>query len=652
MNAMAKRGKRDFHQESEPAVVPESQNRFSSPLETVISKVFFYGNIFYLLPVITAVLAVTPRYSSAQSPTSFILQRYRPAFDPYGGFQSYSGKSYGQWSLLLATSFHFNYDPLFLVEEGRKGQLDVVKSQLAWDISAGIGLLDWLDLEIRLPLTLYQSGKIPFLDILGDAKGRDITRTFALRDLSFFVRTQILREESQAVNMGAQIELGVPTGDKDSFNGEDGITFALALFLSKRFGLFQFNLNLGYRYQPPTKFLTATIGHELSYALGGNIYLASDKLAIIAELIGSIGLAQPSLSSSPLSGRAGARLFFGSEKSLFLDLGVGVGIIGGIGSPKFRALLNFGWLPRFGKKKKGRTSVAEADRDGDGLEDSRDRCPNLPGPPQNMGCPADRDGDGVPDSADRCPDSPGPADNSGCPKAKDTDFDGVPDSADQCPEKPGPADNSGCPKPKDTDSDGVPDSADQCPEKPGPADNSGCPKPKDTDSDGVPDSSDRCPEKPGPADNSGCPKVVENPDRDGDRIPNRRDRCPDLPGSRRRRGCPRRVYVRLSLRRGRIYLRRPFRFRRRWRLTLTAKRILIQIVQISRSRPQLRIKIAVNSYGRYRKYRIWNRRQVRSIIRYLKRLRADLDRIEVVGKYRKTRRRRMKTIVRVYVKSQ
>lgn len=60
----------------------------------------------------------------------------------------------------------------------------------------------------------------------------------------------------------------------------------------------------------------------------------------------------------------------------------------------------------------------------------------------------DRDGDGIPDSADRCPDEPedydGFQDDDGCPD-RDNDDDGVPDADDRCPNTPGPPENAGCP---------------------------------------------------------------------------------------------------------------------------------------------------------------------------------------------------------------
>ena len=98
----------------------------------------------------------------------------------------------------------------------------------------------------------------------------------------------------------------------------------------------------------------------------------------------------------------------------------------------------------------------------------------------------DRDGDGIPDSIDRCPDQPedfdGFQDDDGCPDY-DNDNDGVPDSEDRCPNTPGPASNAGCPV---LDGDGIPDNL-------------------DSDKDGVPDTLDRCPNTPGPAENAGCP---------------------------------------------------------------------------------------------------------------------------------------------------
>ena len=80
--------------------------------------------------------------------------------------------------------------------------------------------------------------------------------------------------------------------------------------------------------------------------------------------------------------------------------------------------------------------------------------------------PPDRDGDGVPDSRDRCPGTPlgVPVDEHGCAFPPDDDGDGVENAKDACPGTPDgvAVDDRGCPF--DRDGDGVPDFRDDCPD--------------------------------------------------------------------------------------------------------------------------------------------------------------------------------------------
>jgi outer membrane protein OmpA-like peptidoglycan-associated protein len=124
-----------------------------------------------------------------------------------------------------------------------------------------------------------------------------------------------------------------------------------------------------------------------------------------------------------------------------------------------------------------RYEETSVDSDGDGVPDSRDKCPtekeDLDGNLDDDGClDPDNDGDGVVDGEDGCPDKPGPKELKGCPADMDTDGDGIFDHLDACPQKPGPQEYDGCP---DTDGDEVPDNEDECPDMFGPPENNGCP---------------------------------------------------------------------------------------------------------------------------------------------------------------------------------
>ncbi|MBT8142329.1 MAG: OmpA family protein [Gammaproteobacteria bacterium] len=131
-------------------------------------------------------------------------------------------------------------------------------------------------------------------------------------------------------------------------------------------------------------------------------------------------------------------------------------------------LLRAGVQIPFGASSKAAPKVLDKDSDGDGVNDSDDKCPATPAGTQvnSFGCEIDSDRDGVVDSKDDCPSTKyGLAvDARGCPV--DSDGDGVNDANDKCPDTPaGTAVNKmGCPLDGDDDNDGVPNSKDQCPD--------------------------------------------------------------------------------------------------------------------------------------------------------------------------------------------
>jgi outer membrane protein OmpA-like peptidoglycan-associated protein len=106
-----------------------------------------------------------------------------------------------------------------------------------------------------------------------------------------------------------------------------------------------------------------------------------------------------------------------------------------------------------------------ADTDGDGVIDSKDKCPNTQaGRKVNAnGCELDSDGDGVVDGQDRCPNTPAgrKVNAQGC--ELDSDGDGVVDGLDKCPNTPAgrKVNADGCEL--DSDGDGIVDGQDKCP---------------------------------------------------------------------------------------------------------------------------------------------------------------------------------------------
>jgi outer membrane protein OmpA-like peptidoglycan-associated protein len=390
------------------------------------------------------------------------------------------------------------------------------------------GLLGALVLGLDVPIDLMSGGQQ--LDSNGNPQPVYVNKwgpdKLAFQGLGFVgahAKWRITRvERGFGVALGVQVGEGLSSAASNG-GADDGFWYWPSLILEKRFGPkgeFRIALNGGYRGHTPTSSTTLPLkegtfadGDLVTYG-GGISVRVLEPLDLVAETYGTYLLASNADSGTKMSNEAvgGIKVFV--ERNSYLMLGAGARYTGGFEAADERVFLGFIFEPSIG------------DRDGDGIKDDVDQCPDEPedfdGFKDEDGCPdPDNDNDGIPDVDDRCPNVPedreGFQDEDGCPEGKDgdRDGDGIPDSKDKCPDEPedrdGFQDEDGCPDP-DNDNDGIPDKMDQCPNDPedkdGFQDEDGCPDP-DNDHDGIPDVRDKCPNEPetfnGFEDEDGCP---------------------------------------------------------------------------------------------------------------------------------------------------
>jgi outer membrane protein OmpA-like peptidoglycan-associated protein len=228
-------------------------------------------------------------------------------------------------------------------------------------------------------------------------------------------------------------------------------------------------INFGLRFKKPVDLFGHNTSHQMLLAAGLSAPLICGKLEAIGTMQVRTSLTKPFKSKydNGLDLLGGLR---GLAGPVGLTLVAGGGTLRGFGSPAFQITAGVEYSPK--PCEKG-CYVPPPDRDGDGIPDDEDECPDDPGLKEFNGCP-DRDGDGIPDKDDECPDDPGLKEFNGCP---DRDGDGIPDKDDACPDEPGIKKFNGCP---DRDGDGIPDKDDECPDVPGVAEFKGCPPPKIT----------------------------------------------------------------------------------------------------------------------------------------------------------------------------
>ncbi len=418
----------------------------------------------------------------------------------------------------------------------------VVESLTAAQLAAAYGVSERLQIGASLPVIFTLRGEGLEPDTGSPAMGG--LHVTGLGDLVVEGKYRLVRKGGLKVAALAAVSLPSSFGSGGSqFIGDDLPSLRARFALQYDMGRLSLGANGGALLRKPRTIYDSTIGPQLAWSAGVALRI-TERLSAIAEGYGRAGLPDFSLDASPLEAVGGLRLYATSAVAVLV--GGGAGLVRGIGSPASRFFLSIGYSPDV------------RDTDGDGVPNSRDRCPTEPedrdGSQDTDGCPDDDDdGDLRANAADRCPaqaeDLDGFDDDDGCPEL-DNDKDGLADLSDKCPndaeDGKAPAPKDGCPANKrDSDGDSVDDAADACPQQEEDLDSfedgDGCPE-LDNDGDGVPDAQDRCglcvEDIDGFEDTDGCPEV----DNDKDGVADTKDSCPLEPetvnGIKDTDGCP------------------------------------------------------------------------------------------------------------------
>ena len=464
----------------------------------------------------TLALAATTKEASAQQPP-IALNRFEPApaGDRFFGVQSPYAAGKATPHLMLLGDYAHN--PLVLRwNRSGNGAGEVVTNQLFMHLNGGFSLFDRINVNVNLPIALYQDGNSP--TTAGGTSFMSPSKA-EIGDLRLGLRVRLLGEYHDPFQVAVGGYVWVPTGSDSagSFVGDGKVRGLPQLIVGGRVAdRFIYTAAAGPELRSSDTFGGVSTGTTLTWGAGAGVLLLDNRhLQLGVEANGGVTLrdVQKRNTNAEILGSVRYRVI----DNLEIGAGAGPGLTSGIGTPDFRGVLMVAFTP---EQKQAR------DSDGDGILDADDACPDVKGvsdpDPKKHGCPPppDRDGDGIIDSLDACPDVKGVASSdpqqNGCPP--DRDGDGIIDALDACPDVKGVSDpdpkKSGCPP--DRDGDGILDADDACPDVKGVASSdpkkNGCPPPVDTDGDGIFDDEDACPNEkgernPDPKQN-GCPKAV------------------------------------------------------------------------------------------------------------------------------------------------
>jgi OOP family OmpA-OmpF porin len=438
--------------------------------------------------VAVAVGALSSGVARAQTNASgFAIDRFEPSERGSEWFSLDTLDLRGAVRPALGVVGDYGWKPLVFYDANGHETRPLVTHQLFVHLGGSLVLWDRLRVGVNLPIAAVVDGNS------GTTSAGQISTSNGANvgDLRLSADVRLFGEYRSALTGALGASVWVPTGSQSAFTGDGKARFSPHFAVSGEASVVAYAARIGFNYRAESGTLAGqSIGSEMLWGASLGLRLADGKLLLGPEFYGSTVVKGELFTKrgSPVEGVLGAH--YKVADAWRIGAGVGPGLTEGFGTPKVRALLSLEWVPDIEKPKEA--PPAPSDRDGDGIFDSDDACPDKPGvssdDPTKNGCPrpSDRDHDKILDKDDACPDEKGvPSDDpdkNGCP-IRDRDEDGIVDDKDACPDEKGVAsddpEKNGCPPPKDTDGDGILDPEDACPKDPGPKSDdpkrNGCP---------------------------------------------------------------------------------------------------------------------------------------------------------------------------------
>lgn len=358
--------------------------------------------------------------ATARADEGATLDMYTPAVSPEGGFALDRPAQRPHLSPSVRLDLDYANDPL--VYETTAGNTDaerisLVSDQFTAHLGFALGLGDRFLAYAALPVHLLMTGA---------RLGSEPTATgFGGGDLALGGRVDI-----QGGGAALQITMTLPTGEggdgAPSVAGDASPTVEPEVVGEIAAGPLRIVGNLGVRLRKDTLVAGVTFGDALTYGLGVVAQVVPDAFELNAEVHGSSRLDDVGArGSSPIEALAGPRVRFAT--SWTLGTAGGLGLTRGYGSPDARLVVLVGWT---GSGMMAASSSAEPRPEAEPVAappepEPEPEPPPLPAPvpiiegdPVPLGVdPAttDRDGDGVSDLDDACPELPGHG-TGGCPQ--------------------------------------------------------------------------------------------------------------------------------------------------------------------------------------------------------------------------------------------
>lgn len=315
----------------------------------------------------------------AQS-AGFAVDRFEPAERGGDWFANESLDLRGDLRPAAGVVFDWSYKPLLLFpRDDVQGQAraQVITDQIFLHAGGGVVFAHRFRLGVNVPVAIYQDGdEVSRLAVAAGAPTKQ-----ALGDVRLGFDTLLFGEYAGPVRGAIGAQLYLPTGSRSLFTGDGTFRFAPRFLLAGDYAGFLYAAKLGFAYRPfEGTFEGRPLGSEALFSAAVGVKV-NDRFVFGPELYGTTAVTgdRPFRTrDTPLEMLVGARLSVGDDAQV--GTAIGPGLSRGDGSPSMRILVVFEWAPDYC-----------VDKDGDGICDPRDACPEVDGvrtnDPATNGCP-------------------------------------------------------------------------------------------------------------------------------------------------------------------------------------------------------------------------------------------------------------------------
>lgn len=288
-----------------------------------------------------AALILTLLGAQSAMAEGFDLQHFHPMPNSMGNYLGASSAEVAphlEGSAMIVANYANN--PLIRSLEGERIERLVARQGTA-HLLLSLGLFDRAEIGLDIPVLFLQQGTaIPGSGVSPQDGG------FGLGDIRVVPKVQLFSTQQNDRDLGFALALlvdaHIPTGRPEYLQGGD-FRIGPRLAFDASFGGPKVGVNVGYLYRGARELENLEVRDTLSWQVAGEVPIPNvDDLSVTAEVFGRLtpGAEKIRPQESPTEFLLGGKYAIGNFNIL---AGGGAGIVGGYGTPEFRAFLGLGW---------------------------------------------------------------------------------------------------------------------------------------------------------------------------------------------------------------------------------------------------------------------------------------------------------------------